>query len=233
MERIEILKLGAYCVKRMSLKAQQDLLTLAEKGLSFSSSVLSEFNQIEKGYDFVKACGGRLSLADFLDILTFCDQPTVDRIITDDAHKDSLLKSAEIEGYVITDNEAIYNTLDMDATMEWFKKVLGWPGNIDARDEAGNGTYGFIEPHFKASGLYNRSPYMQFWRGEPSKSVVGFAGVWGLNNLRQRIIEHGWEKVTPIDKKDWGASVFFLTTCDGSQLIFYEPYFWGTDLPKA
>ncbi len=223
MEKVEFLKLGAFCLERMSLKAQKELLRLAENGVSFTGPVLSELNGIEKGYDFVKACGGRLDLTGFMDILIFCGQPAIDRIITDKERKDAFLKSREIEGYFIRENESVYHTLDMDATIRWFKTVLGWPGVIEAKDEAGNGTYGLITPHDNTNAAQTRGLYIQLWRGEPVKSVVGYMGVWGLNNLRQCIIDNGWKQVTPVEKKDWGASAFDMTTCDGSLLRFYEP----------
>jgi hypothetical protein len=81
MERTEFLKLGAFCVKRMSLKIQRELLSLAEDGTPFTGSALSEFSGIDGGEDFVTACGGILDLSGFMDILTYCDQPTIDRII--------------------------------------------------------------------------------------------------------------------------------------------------------
>ena len=55
MERIDSLKLGAFCIKRMSLQAQKELLSIAEKGLPFTDSVLSELREIENGSDFINA----------------------------------------------------------------------------------------------------------------------------------------------------------------------------------
>jgi hypothetical protein len=223
MERIEFLKLGAFCVKRMSLKTQKELLFLAENGIPFNDSVLSELHEIDNGKDFVKACGGKLDISGFMDILTYCDQPTIDRIIINDEHKSIFLCSKEIDGYFVRANAAIYYTNDMDATLKWFEKILGWPGVIEARDEAGNGTYGLIEPHKKTYSPDNGSPYLQLMRGEPSKSVAGFIQVWGLNNLRQRAIDNGWIQLTQIKELFWGANLFVMTTCDGSLIQFYEP----------
>ncbi len=223
MERTEFMKLGAFCVKRMSLKAQKELLFLAENATPFTDSVLSELREIDNGKDFVTACDGILDISGFMDILTYCDQPTIDRIIVNDEHKSTFLYSKEINRHFVLENDAIYYTNDMDVTVHWFEKVLGWSGVIEARDELGNGTYGLIEPHMKANSLGNRSPYMQLLRGDPSKSITGFIKVWGLNNLRQRAIDNGWIKSTLIKELPWGANLFVMTTCDGSLIRFYEP----------
>lgn len=227
MDRIEFMKLGAFCVKRMSLKTQKELLFLAENDIPFTDSVLSELREIDNGKDFVTACGGMLDVSSLMDILTYCDQPTIDRIIVDDEHKSNFLCSKEINGHFVLENAAIYYTNDMDATGQWFEKVLGWSGVIEARDELGNGTYGLIEPHMKSNSLGNRSPYMQLMRGKPSKSITGYIKVWGLSNLRQRAIDNGWTKLTPIKEQFWGANLFVMTTCDGSLLQFYEPIIVG------
>ena len=223
MERAEFLKLGAFCVKRMSLKAQKEMLSLAENGIAFTDSVLSELRKIDNGKKFAMSCDEILSPSDFMDILTYCDQPTIDRIIENDEQKSNFLRSKEINGHFVIENAAVYYTNDMDATIRWFEKVLEWPGKIEARDETGKGTYGLIEPHIKSNSLGNRSPYMQLMRGEPSKTVTGFMKVWGLNNLRQRTIDNGWTKMTPIEEQFWGANLFTMTTGDGSLITFYEP----------
>lgn len=55
MEKVEQYKLGAFCVQRMSLQAQQELRKLTEKDSFFTDTVLSELNEIERGRDFIKA----------------------------------------------------------------------------------------------------------------------------------------------------------------------------------
>lgn len=115
----------------------------------------------------------------------------------------------------------------MDATVQWFERVLGWTGVIEARDGSGKGAYGLILPNLPAYSAGNRSPYMQLMRGEPSKSVAGFIKVWGLSGLWQRVIDKGWTEMTPIERQFWGADLFVMTTCDGSLLQFYEPITLG------
>jgi predicted enzyme related to lactoylglutathione lyase len=223
MEKADFLKLGAFCKKRLSLKAQKELLSLEEKGLLFTGTVLASLNDVEKGHEFEKSCGSKLDLADFMDILTLCDQPTIDRIITDEASKKAFLASKNIEGYFIRNNSAIYYTPDIEATMAWFEKVLGWAGIIDARDETGKGVYGLILPHENAALPNNNGPYMQMMKGELVKPVAAMMQVWGVDSLRQRAVDNGGTQVTPVNKTDWGARLFDMTTCDSTILRFYEP----------
>jgi hypothetical protein len=223
MERTELLKLGAFCLQRLSLKEQRELLSLAENSLPFTGPVLSALNEIEKGGDFIKAYGGRLDVTGFMDILTLCDQPTIDRIITEIKYKDAFLESKEIDAYYVRDNSAIYYTPDMAASMEWFDNVLGWPGVVDARDESGNGVYGYIIPHDKSNIPGSSAPFMQMMKGEPVNPVAAMIQVWGVDGLRQRALNNGWTQVTPVQKTTWGARLFDMTTCDDTLLRFYEP----------
>jgi hypothetical protein len=223
MERVELLKLGAFCLQRMSLKAQKELLFLAENGNTFSKPILSELKEIEKGNDFIKACGGVFDLSGFMDILTYCDQPTVDRIITEEKYKNTFLRSPEINGSFVLENGASYYSPDLESTLKWFERVLGWSGIIEARDETGKGVYGLIIPHIKANSPGNRKPYMQLIKGTPLKLLPGFTVVWGISSLRQHAIDSGWNNLTPIEKQPWGANAVSITTCDGSLLQFCEP----------
>ena len=223
MENVELLKLGAFCLQRMSLRAQKEMLTSAESSTRFGELVLSELSAMENGEDFLTTCGDGLDLSLFMNILSYCDQPTIDRIITDERYKAEFLRSGKISGHVVIENAAIYYTDDMDVTLRWFERVLGWSGVIEARDESGKGAYGLVLPNLPAYSAGNRSPYMQLMRGTPLETEVGFIKVWGLSNLRQRAIEKGWKQLTPIERQFWGADLFIMTTCDGSLLRFYEP----------
>ncbi len=223
MERNNFLKLGAHCLQRLSLKTQRELLSLSEAGQPFSENVISELRDIENGLKFLSACTGKLSAADFMDILACCDQPTISRIIADDEHKQRLLGSPVLRGYIILENAAIYYTNDMDNTIRWFEKILGWKGVIDVRDEAGYGAYGYIVPYMDAYVAVNRPPYLQLMRGDIDQPVTAFIKVWGLGGLRQHILDNGWTEVSTIEEAGWGSRLFSLTTCDDCLLRFYEP----------
>ena len=223
MENVELLKLGAFCLQRMSLRAQTEMLSSAVSSTRFGKLILSELRAMENGEDFLSTCGDSLDLPLFMSILSYCDQPTIDRVITDERYKAEFLRSGEISGHAVIENAAIYYTDDMDATLQWFESVLGWSGVIEARDESGKGAYGLVLPNLQAYAAGKRSPYMQLMLGTPSETVVGFIKVWGLSNLRQRAVEKGWKQLTKIERQPWGADLFIMTTCDGSLLRFYEP----------
>ena len=86
-----------------------------------------------------------------------------------------------------------------------------------------SGRLGLIVPHLKAAVTGNRSPYLQLMKGESIKMVVAFIKVWGLDSLRQKVIDSGWTQVTSVETQPLGARLFAVTTCDGSIIRFYEP----------
>ncbi|MCX7772760.1 MAG: hypothetical protein N2376_06570 [Clostridia bacterium] len=45
------------------------------------------------------------------------------------------MKEFSKRGYLVRENGAVYHTQDMDKTLNWFKEVLGWYGEIDARND--------------------------------------------------------------------------------------------------
>jgi NTE family protein len=47
-------------------------------------------------------------------------------------------------GYIVKETGAVYYTQDMDKTINWFKDVLGWYGQIEARDDSNVGIYGCV-----------------------------------------------------------------------------------------
>ena len=223
METTDFLKLGAWCLERLSLKHQRELLSLAENNSPFSDTVLAGLRDIDRGEEFISESGGSLDIFTFMDILACCDQPSIDRLVNDGRLKRLLLQSEQTGGYLVLDNEAVYYTYDMDNTVHWFNRVLGWPGLVEERDDSGYGLYGLVVPRLDTHVATNRGPYLQLMRGDPTLDTVAFIKVWGLDGLRQRILDHGWIEVTPIEKTGWGARLFALTTCDGSLIRFHEP----------
>lgn len=207
----------------MSLNIQKETLDLARRGIPFSARVLAELGVIDGGNDFVEACNGSLDLSGFMDILACCDQSTVDRIITTNEEKKVFLDSENLNSFIVLENEAVYYTADMDATIQWFEDILGWEGIIDVRNESGQGVYGYLKTRGSPSSPQNRSPYLQLMIGESMEIVVAFIKVWGVHNLHRRLTDKGWEQVTPVIRTGWGADLFEMTTCDGSIIRFYEP----------
>lgn len=59
-------------------------------------------------------------------------------------------------GYLVKETGAVYYSMDMDKTLAWFTDVLGWYGQIDARDENNVGMYGCVNNipiEFESLGL--------------------------------------------------------------------------------
>jgi AraC family transcriptional regulator len=75
------------------------------------------------------------------------------RITFDFIEKERLLKMSKFSerGYVVRENGPVYFTKDMDKTVKWFEAVLGWYGDVIARDNAGNGDYGCVLRFFEST----------------------------------------------------------------------------------
>lgn len=117
-------------------------------------------------------------------------------------------------GYTVRENAPVYYTKDMDGTLNWFRSVLGWYGNIDERSDAGQGLYGCV--HDPVGGFH-------LFAGEPMKGWVSLTMVDGLDALYQRVKDSGWTQITDITDQPWGARECRVTTVDGPILRFFEP----------
>lgn len=85
-------------------------------------------------------------------------------------------------GYLVKETGAVYYSMDMDKTLAWFTDVLGWYGQIDARDENNVGMYGCVNNipiEFESLGL---APFagIHMFHGETEKRMVGFMKVEGV-----------------------------------------------------
>ncbi len=127
-------------------------------------------------------------------------------------------------GYYVRENAPVYFTPDMDRTIQWFRDVLGWYGDVTARDEQGAGGYGCVFDYPGELIVAQLTPFrgIHLFRGEPSKGVVGFLLVQGLDRLHQRVRAKGWTKISDICDQPWGARECTVETPDGSLLRFFE-----------
>lgn len=127
-------------------------------------------------------------------------------------------------GYIVKETGAVYYTLDMDKTMQWFKEVLGWYGQIESRDENGAGNYGCVNNIPIEIEALHISPFtgIHLFRGEPFKMMIGFMLVQGIDNLYSYVKKHNWEKISEIVTEPWGGKTCEVTTIDGSVLKFFE-----------
>lgn len=127
-------------------------------------------------------------------------------------------------GYYVRENAPVYFTNDMDGTCRWFRDVLGWYGDIVARDEAGRGMYGCVFDYPGELIVAHLTPFrgIHLFHGEPSTGVVGFLMVQGLDKFRKFVKDNGWDQITDIEPQPWGARECQVTTPDGSVLRFFE-----------
>jgi len=124
-------------------------------------------------------------------------------------------------GYYVKENAPLYFAKDIEKTSDWFRDVLGWYGGVVTESE---GEYGCVFDYpgeLIASGLM---PFrgIHLFTGEPSKGVVGFIAVQGLEAFRKFVLENGWDKITEIEMAPWGAKACSVTTIDDSILRFFE-----------
>jgi AraC family transcriptional regulator len=137
--------------------------------------------------------------------------------------KDKMVDLSE-RGYVVKENGSVYFTRNMDETAKWFEKVLGWYVGIDERNEDGVGTYGCALP---VPGELVTLQIAQFkgihmFYGEPEKQRVAFMLIAGIDGLYKFVKKNGWEQITEITERPWGARECEVTTNDGSILTFFE-----------
>lgn len=127
-------------------------------------------------------------------------------------------------GYVIKENGPVYYTKDMDKTVAWFERILGWYSEIDARDTHGTGVYGCvysIPPEIEKAHI---APFtgIHLFYGEPQPVIVAFMLVRGIDALHAYVQKNGWSNLSEIIHEPWGAKTCTITTIDESILRFFE-----------
>ena len=88
-------------------------------------------------------------------------------------------------GYIVKETGAVYYTEDMDKTLNWFKDVLGWYGQIEQRDENNIGLYGCANNIPIEIEALHIAPFtgIHMFKGEPIKRIIGFMLVQGVEQL--------------------------------------------------
>ena len=127
-------------------------------------------------------------------------------------------------GYVVKETGAVYYTPDMDKTLKWFKEVLGWYGQIEARDENNIGTYGCVNNIPIEIEELHIAPFtgIHMFNGESLQKIVGFMLVQGIEQLYSFVKKSGWNQITEVTVEPWGGKTYLVTTIDGSVLKFFE-----------
>lgn len=127
-------------------------------------------------------------------------------------------------GYLVKENGAVYYTKDMDRTAKWFRDVLGWYDEIDARDEDGIGTYGCVCTIPQDLAALHIAPFtgIHMFYGEAQKGMVAFMLVQGIEELYDFVKQNGWAQITEVQRQPWGSKTCDVTTIDGCTLRFFE-----------
>ena len=127
-------------------------------------------------------------------------------------------------GYVVKETGAIYYTQDMDKTLKWFKDILGWYGQIDARDEDSVGSYGCVTNIPIEIEELHIAPFtgIHMFKGDPLPMMVAFMLVQGVEQLYEFVKMNGWNQITEAITEPWGGKTCEVTTIDGSILKFFE-----------
>ena len=128
------------------------------------------------------------------------------------------------KGYYVKENAAVYFTKNMDDTVKWFEDILGWYSNIVERDEQGNGCYGAVFEMIPEVEKTHMAPFTGFhmFYGEPSKEVISFMQVQGIEKMHDYITAKGWDKITEIVHQPWGGKTCEITTIDGYIIRIFE-----------
>lgn len=130
-----------------------------------------------------------------------------------------MMGNLEKRGYVVKEAGAVYYTDNMDATLKWFEDVLGWYGQIESRDENNIGTYGCVNNIPMEIEALHIAPFTGM---QPSKLLVGFMLVQGVDKLHAYVKSHGWNNITELKTEPWGGKTCTVTTIDGSKITFFE-----------
>jgi AraC family transcriptional regulator len=127
-------------------------------------------------------------------------------------------------GYVVKETGAVYYTEDMDKTLNWFKEVLGWYGQIEGRDENNVGTYGCVSNIPIEIEALHIAPFtgIHMFKGDSLQKMVGFMLVQGIEQLHAFVKKSGWNQITDVITEPWGGKTCEVTTIDGSVLKFFE-----------
>jgi AraC family transcriptional regulator len=127
-------------------------------------------------------------------------------------------------GYIVKETGGIYYTEDMDRTLNWFKEILGWYGQIESRDENNMGLYGCVNNIPIEIEALHIAPFtgIHMFNGEPIKRLIGFMLVQGVEQLYAHVKSHGWNDISEVVVEPWGGKACTVTTIDGSILKFFE-----------
>ena len=237
MENLKLCSIGAKTIPCMSLHAQTQLLQCAKENAKFNATVLAELANIPSGQEFMDSCKGKLSYEELLRILACCDDASIYRLSGSkfstwrSAPESSLImdiaKLCKTGGYIDSVELIIYVPSIKD-TIKWYKKYLNWYSEDEDNDDIEQWQHSIIRP-------YNMEGEHQSYQGfkgfhirpgtigeSVSQNCHCFVFVSGIEDLRNSIVEKGWDKMTEITSYRWGTKGFCLTDLNGIVLEFCE-----------
>jgi len=236
MAILKLCEIGAKTIPCMSLHAQKQLLQCAKENSKFGAVVLSELANIPAGQEFVDITNGKLSYDELLQILACCDDASIYRLSgsnfrtwRSDAGNLLLRDIAAVfksSGYVDSVEQIIY-VPSMKDTIEWYKKILNW-GAGDDEEGIEKWNHAIITPYSMEGDLNSYQNFKGFHIRHSSNNAKisygsnAFIFVSGIEELRQSIIEKGWNSLTEISSYSWGTKGFCLTDVNGFILEFCE-----------
>lgn len=127
-------------------------------------------------------------------------------------------------GYYVKENAPIYFTNDMDRTCKWFTDIIGWYGEVCARDDKDVPVYGCVFDYPGELIVANLTPFrgIHLFHGEPTKGVVAFINIQGIHTFYEYVKNNGWDQISDIYEQPWGAKECSVTTVDGSIIRIFE-----------
>ena len=235
MDRVKLTQTGAYVFPRLSLKTQFELIKLSRTNGKFSEQALSEIGSIDKGGEFVKLCRGKLTFNEMVLIISYCDEETIKRIKWDESEDNQkligeltdALKKCSIDGYIVNRVDVMLKTSDVDKTLEWYEKTLGWKGHRGTIMEDGVCCYGCVTLDEKGPIVSGTREFNGFHislggqRGHEC-GILPMATVEGLEKLLSRIKKSGWKNVSEIKNEEWGSKTITVKDFNGYEITFME-----------
>lgn len=235
MDKVKLTQTGAYVFPRLSLKTQFELIKLSRTNEKFSEQALAEIGAIDKGGDFVKLCRGKLTFNEMILIISYCDEETIKRIKWDESEgnqkliedlKDALRKCS-IDGYIVSRVDVMLKTPDVDKTLEWYEKTLGWKGHRGTITEDGVCCYGCVtldekEPIVSGTREFNGFHISLGEKCGNECGILPMVTIDGLEKLHKRIKKSGWKEVSEISDEDWGSRTISVKDINGYKITFME-----------
>ncbi len=131
--------------------------------------------------------------------------------------------------YSVEKIESIFWGPDIEATAEWYERVLGWKADYDAYDEEGRCTFGSVhlpsaddagrpDAPFRGMNLSrygaDAAPY-----NTGDKHFTAMVHVDDVDAVYERAVQNGATVDGPPQDQDWGFRIFGMADVNGFGLM--------------